>query len=121
MSSITLPVESQRSLNGPSANRRASVRWRAAPATPGKVFVAATYETIYGGVLDLSVNGVGLLLSRPLELDTLVLIALEGTKGAGTFELLSQVARVTPQRDGTWVVGCSFYTDLTEDELESLL
>jgi hypothetical protein len=121
MLQTVLPVKSSIVLKSLPTNRRVAVRWSAAPATPSKVFVAATYDTIYGNVLDISVGGIGLLLSRSLEIDTLVLIAVESPTERECFEMLARVARLTPQRDGTWIVGCSFYSDLTDDELEVLL
>ena len=116
-----LPVEAPAVLRSAPGNRRVAVRWRAAPATPGKVFIAATYDTVYGGVLDISISGIGLLLARKLEIDTLVLIAVESPKDQEFFEMLARVARLTPQRDGTWILGCSFSSELTDDELEALL
>jgi hypothetical protein len=121
MANATLPGESQRLAKDPPRNRRAAVRWRTAQPAPGKVFIPETYETVSGGILDLSVNGVGLLLSHALQADTLVLITLGNPNDEGPFEVLASVARATAQRDGSWVVGCSFYSELTEDELDALV
>jgi hypothetical protein len=121
MANATVPAETRRLAKVPPRERRAAVRWRTTAAAPGQVFIPETYETVHAGVLDLSVNGVGLLLSNRLETDTLVLIALGNPNDEGPFEVLASVARATPQRDGSWVVGCSFYSELTEDELDALL
>ena len=114
MLQTVLPVQPSSVLKESPSNRRVAVRWRAAPAMPGKIFIATTYDTVYGCVLDISVSGIGLNLSRSLEIDTLVLIAVESRSDQECFEMLARVARLTPQRDGTWIVGCSFYSELTD-------
>jgi hypothetical protein len=102
-------------------NRRATVRYLCAPATSGRLVVVEKQEMQRAWVLDLSLGGVGLLLSRPLEAGLLVVIRLKSSEGGKVFELPAHVARSTKQSSGDWTVGCEFVTRLTPDEMETLL
>jgi hypothetical protein len=121
MSNSTQPLESPRLLDQPTRNRRAAVRWRSAPATPGLLFLPDDCTTLIGWVTDLSVGGVGLVLSRPLALDTAIQLELGGPSRLPCLCVEARVVRVTPQRGGDWIVGCEFRRQLSEDELDSLL
>jgi hypothetical protein len=116
-----VPVETARPPKRPTGNRRAAVRWRSAPATPGFVFLPDAYESLIGWLTDLSVSGVGLLLARPIDLGTTVHLELESPARTGSLRLEARVVRLTPQRDGDWIAGCEFARQLSEDELDALL
>jgi hypothetical protein len=102
-------------------NRRATVRYLCAPATPGRLVVVEKQEMQRAWVLDLSLTGVGLLLSRPLDAGLLVVVRLRSSDGGKVFELPAHVARSTKQASGDWTVGCELVTRLTPDELDALL
>ena len=102
-------------------NRRATVRYLCAPATPGRIVLVEKQEMQRAWVLDLSANGVGILLSRPLEVGLFVLIRLKSTAGDRTFELPAHVAHSTKQHGGDWVTGCELVERLSADDLDALL
>ena len=72
-------------------------------------------------VRDISCRGIGLLLPRRFEAGTLLAVELieepEGKKRL----LLARVVRTSPQSEGSWLVGCTLVSSLTEDELQYLL
>ena len=103
----------------PLVNRRATVRYQCAPATPGRVIVAGDHEFQRAWVLDISTKGVGLLMSRSFDPGVLVTIHLKGIKK--TFELSARVVHSTPQSSGDWVVGCALFTPLCQDDLDDVL
>jgi hypothetical protein len=72
-------------------------------------------------VLDLSLGGVGLLLQRPLEAGSSLLLHLHSDSRQLTFQLRARVAHASRQHDGDWVVGCEFEEPLTDDALDALL
>jgi hypothetical protein len=72
-------------------------------------------------VVDISVKGVCLLLTRKLEPDTLLSIELENTTSHYQRTLLARVVHVTGQPGKGWRVGCAFAKPLSEDELQPLL
>jgi hypothetical protein len=103
------------------ANRRASVRYQCGPATPGRIMVAEAQEWQRAWVIDLSLDGVGLLLNRDLEPGTDLVVALKSGTANKTFELAARVCHTARQPDGDWLIGCEFATRLTDDDLDCLL
>jgi hypothetical protein len=72
-------------------------------------------------VVDISVKGVGLILTRKLKPDTLLSIELENTTTHFRRTLLARVVHATAQPDNGWRVGCAFAKPLSEDDLQALL
>jgi PilZ domain len=103
-------------------NRRATIRYRCAPATVGKVFSADDQEFQRACILDLSLKGIGMQLSRPLEEGRLIIITIRGNDGAKVHELTAKVMRciAVPQGDD-WYIGCELMTPLSPEEMEQLL
>jgi len=102
-------------------NRRATIRYRCAPATVGKVFSAGDQEFQRAWVLDLSLSGIGMELSRPLEAGRLVLITIRSHDGVMVHELSASVRRCCSVPQNSWFVGCELTVPLSPDELEQLL
>jgi len=102
-------------------NKRATVRYRCAPATPGRVILPDDHEYQRAWVLNLSRAGVGLHMARNLEPGTLLVIQLKGNGGGKSYELAAQVAHATPQLDNEWLIGCAFLRPLSEQDLDDLL
>jgi c-di-GMP-binding flagellar brake protein YcgR len=71
-------------------------------------------------VLDISPNGMGLLVNRSVEAGTLLNIDLEGGTGQGITTILACVVHITP-RDGQYALGCNFIRELSEEELKVLV
>ena len=104
------------------SNRRASVRYQCGPATPGRVLTVEGQEWQRAWVLDLSLGGVGLLLGRPVEMETRIVVVLKSnTTPKKLYELAARVCHCARQPDGDWVAGCEFETKLTDDVLDALL
>jgi PilZ domain len=102
-------------------NQRATIRYRCAPATVGKVFSANDQEFQRAWILDLSLKGVGMQLSRPLEPGHLIIIAVRGNDGAKIHELSARVMHCSPVPQGDWFVGCELTFPLSPEEMEQLL
>jgi hypothetical protein len=100
----------------PAAERRAAVRYRCQlrspcrPVPEGEVLGTAR-------VVDVSAAGVGLLLDRPVEPETLLEVELQG---AGP-SLLVEVRHCWARPGGGWLVGCAFARKLSPGELRVLL
>jgi hypothetical protein len=116
----TAPNEPATSCGFQGANRRAMVRFRCAPPSPGSAFFANSSTSARALVLDLSVGGIGLILNRPVEIGELLRIELQDSDKT-SFELTAHVVNVTPLPDGTWRCGCAFLSRLAEEELKVLL
>ena len=102
-------------------NRRASVRYRCAPATSGKVLLGECTEYQSAWVIDLSQGGVGLLMARPLAVHTSLTLKLYGLVSKIAYEIQALVAHNTQQSDGDWLVGCQFVDALTSEQVDDLL
>ena len=105
----------------PSSNRRATVRYHCAPATLGRLQLPPREEVQKAWVLNISLAGVGLLLSRPLEPELAVVIRMDDTAGARVYDLPARVIHATKEIGGDWVVGCRLDTPLTQDDLDALV
>lgn len=121
MSFRHVPLQESPAPEKVSSNRRATVRYHCAPATPGRVVLAEKLEMQRAWVLDLSLGGVGLLLGRPLAPGQHVVIRLKATGSEKVHELSAGVVHATREPGGEYVVGCRLDTRLTAEELEALL
>lgn len=102
-------------------NRRATIRYRCAPATIGKIFSTNDQEFQRAWIIDLSLRGIGMEVSRPLEVGHLVMIAIRGHDGVTMHELTARVIHCEPLLQGNWSVGGELTAPLSADQLEQLL
>jgi len=72
-------------------------------------------------VCDISTEGLGLVLGGPVDTGTVLELDLQNTAETDTIPKLAHVARVSPQADGSWLVGCRFVRMLSDAELTALL
>jgi hypothetical protein len=70
---------------------------------------------------DLSVKGVGLVLGRRFEPGAGLAIELPDTDSRPGDTLLVRVVRVQAQGGGRWLHGCTLISELSSDELDSIL
>jgi hypothetical protein len=101
--------------------RRVEPRYHCGPATLGRFITGAPQEMRRGWVFNLSTRGAGLLLTQPLEPQTLLVLHLKSTVGNRHYELPGRVVHATLQLEGDWLVGCEFADLLTIDDLDALL
>ena len=100
--------------------RRTAVRFRCALATAGRLSFAAG-ETVDTWILNLSEGGIGLNLSRSLELGTPLVVHMRGPAEGAEVALPARVVHSTQEADGSWRVGCQFEHRLKPDALAALL
>src|ERR1017187_1847377 len=97
------------------ANRRASIRYRCAPATVGRVISTADQEFQLACVIDLSLRGIGMQVVRPIEAGRLVIVAMKSNDGRKTFELAARVMHCNAVPHEEWYIGCVLTTLLTPE------
>ncbi|MCI0684191.1 MAG: PilZ domain-containing protein [Gemmataceae bacterium] len=112
-----LPLEEAQRLA--RSNHRATVRYRCAPATSGKVFLADDQELRRAWVMNLSKQGIGVLLPRPVPVGAYLTIQMRASQGA--VSMTGHVVHATLHGQGEWLIGCEFMQPLNDDELEELL
>lgn len=120
MSQTSVPQEGGPKLSRRS-NQRATIRYRCAPATIGKVFMSDDQEFQRACIINLSLKGIGLQLARRLELGQFILVSMRSNDGTQVYEVSAQVAHCSLLPHGDWYVGCELTLALTHDDLDQLL
>lgn len=69
-------------------------------------------------VQDVSRGGINLLVDRRLEAGRQLLVELPDTKLLPSAIVMANLVRATPTNAGEWVLGCTFASELTQDDLE---
>ena len=72
-------------------------------------------------IKNVSTNGIGLLVSRPVQAGATIAIAVRNRSKSFSKIMLVQVAHVTPAAGGTYLIGGTFVTPLTYQGLTSLV
>ncbi len=72
-------------------------------------------------IRDISVNGIGLLLPRRFEPGAGLMIEVPRSDSQSTETLLARVVHATAIARGVWLLGCTFPSPLSDDELSTLL
>ncbi|MCI0378373.1 MAG: PilZ domain-containing protein [Gemmataceae bacterium] len=102
-------------------NQRASVRYRCAPATAGKVYLEDSAPFLHAWVVNLSESGLALAIERPLEAGLLLNIQMKSAGSDNLVQLAAHVAHSTQQSKSEWLIGCEFLTPLSKEQLDKLL
>lgn len=111
--------EPSQSANG--NDRRAAVRYPCTLETSCYPVGAEERDSWTARVQDISVSGIGLIVTHPVQPGASLGVDLQSPDQELTYTLMTQVVHARPQADGTWMLGCSFARSLSEDELQSLL
>jgi hypothetical protein len=74
-----------------------------------------------GKIRNLSRGGVAITLSRRFEAGTILAIDVQSQTEAVLGTVMARVVRVSPQDDGSWLLGCALAKPLSEDDLKVLL
>ena len=72
-------------------------------------------------MVDISANGIGLVVTHPVTIGALLSLELRGTGEPEVLTMLSCVVRVTAHQNETWTLGCNFIRELSAHELKALL
>jgi hypothetical protein len=102
-------------------NRRASVRYQCAPATPGKVLAGSREEFLHAWVVDLSQSGAGIVLGRSIAIGQHIILKITSPTSNQRIGVSASVVRILEQPDGQWLAGLEFQQPLSLDELDTLL
>ncbi|HEV3258651.1 MAG TPA: PilZ domain-containing protein [Gemmataceae bacterium] len=71
-------------------------------------------------VCNVSLGGIALLLNRRFERGTGLAIEVPELGSDQTYTVFAKVARVSAQEDGSWLHGCAFAGELSEEGLKAL-
>src|SRR5262245_16816837 len=98
------------------ANRRATVRYRCAPATIGKVISTEDQDLQIACIIDLSLTGIGMQVPRPIAAERLIVVAMKSNDGKKVFELPAKVVHCNAVPHDEWYLGCRLTTPLTPED-----
>ena len=101
--------------------KRKLERFRCPIAAMGKLQFPGHNDKLDVWVINLSKGGIGINLSHALDAGAQVMICLKSDDHKTIFHKSSRVVHSTQQIDGSWRIGCEFATELTDDELDTLL
>jgi hypothetical protein len=74
-----------------------------------------------GVVVDISRGGLSVISERWFEEKDILKLRLGGPEADGGVLAIVRVMRAIARPSGTWLLGCQFVPELSEDELEQLL
>jgi hypothetical protein len=77
--------------------------------------------SLSGQVQDISRNGIGLVVDRRPERDSLLTVELPSKDELGFLKVVARVSNVRSHLGDRWYVGCLFLRKLNDTELLSLL
>lgn len=109
----SIPVPAGFATSRRQGERRAAVRYQTNQTF--SYFTTPKSERLWARVRNISVTGVGLVVSRALDPGTVLTIELKEA------QLSARVVHSTRDAAGTWLVGCQFDTKLSEAQLRELL
>lgn len=72
-------------------------------------------------IQDISISGIGLLLSKRFRPGTPLAVELPDPEGKSARKLLTRVVHAYPQAEGGWLLGCALIDKLSHDEIEALM
>lgn len=107
--------------HAPGIDRRASVRHFARPDLTGTACESRRNRPWKALIRDLSTTGIGLVLNQTFDAGTELAIELYSPDMVLSYTLLTRVAHSTRQGNGSWLIGCRFVRELSEEELRNLL
>lgn len=105
--------------SGP-ADHRAWVRFPCQAKTSLRAVVSAASEQETAQVINISAGGLAVQASRPYESGTLLSLELGGG-GQPARTVQARVVHAVPQPNGQWLLGCTFVSELGEQDLLALM
>lgn len=103
-------------------NQRVMVRYRCAPATPGRVFLEEEdQEFRWVWLINLSQGGAGFLCGKAIPAGTSISLSIKSPDSGRIANLSAHVMHSTQQRDGDFLIGCEFLQALPLEQLDDLL
>jgi hypothetical protein len=75
-------------------------------------------QRVSARVRNISRGGINLLMPSPVETGSLLSVELPCTLGQSPSTVLAYVVRVAAYPSGEWTIGCTFASELTDDDLK---
>lgn len=85
--------------------------------TIGPLRLQVDGAAILARVWDISIQGVGLLVDRPLEPETELTVVPDGPEQREFVPIVARVRHAKQMREGNWLLGCRFSRILTTNDM----
>jgi hypothetical protein len=105
----------------PTLERRAAVRYHSETLVPCAPVPEAEDDPWSARVQDISTSGIGLVVDRYVEPETLLAVQLQGDELVTSYTVLVEVRNARRQSDDSWHLGCAFARELSHEEVSGLL
>ena len=105
----------------PGIDRRAAVRHFVKPGVTSTACIPQQTRPWKAIIQDLSTTGIGLVMLQSFDGGTELAVELFSPDMLLSYTVLTRVAHATQQANGSWLVGCRFVRELSEEELHNLL
>ncbi len=100
------------------SDRRAGIRCSCTLSAVCEPVPAADHFS--GTVINISENGIGLLLDRPVAAGNHLWVVMRGAEDVLLGKMMIRVIRVTAQPDGQWMHGCICAKEMSDEEKQTL-
>lgn len=111
----------EKPLSDPHLDQRMAVRYDVNPNVTCPYVLPIVQDLGQARIKDVSTEGVGFWMSQKLEPGTLVAVGLSNPTLNFLRTVVIQVVHATRHQGGGWVIGGTFLTPLSYEELRSLL
>ena len=101
--------------------RRVAVRWDSSQQTPCHFATLERIAARWAGVLNVSLQGIGLSLPCDLAPGKELIVELPCRDPVHSQAIVAHVVHCKPLSSGNWAVGCTFARPLSREELDALL
>jgi hypothetical protein len=100
--------------------RRVWIRYPSSAEATCQPAAPTDSEPVVARVLDISRGGIKLVVNRWFDSGMLLSVQLPGTPQEAGSTVLAYVVRSTSVKDGEWILGCTFASELEEADLRPL-
>jgi PilZ domain len=125
MAEQTKPSPTKYSKNGPITERRVWVRIPSGQEVSCQPVAATTTdesETAWlGKVRNVSPGGIGLTMNRRFEPGTTLIVELSAKPKGVLRPVPVRVIHATAEKKGRWLIGCTFASPLSPEQLQAFL
>ncbi len=103
-----------------SDDQRQWVRFATNVTASYQIITAADAKKLPTEVVNISATGIGLIVSHPIPVGSLLSLELHAAHGGAERTMLACVVHVTGRAEGEWALGCNFIRSLSENDLREL-
>jgi len=107
--------------NQQTAERRAWIRYPSKQEASCRLFGQARDEYLPVKIHDVSVTGIGLIVNSCFRSGAVLEVRVSNGPGSVSRPVLARVKQATAQPDGTWLLGCTLVSKLSDGDLQAFV